>query len=169
MDAKEEIKKSAIAETVKTVIQSLLPQIVTLALLVVSPVRDRIWPAIPKWLVMVIATASMSVNLWLLRRLRRHHSELAQKEEHAQYLRDQIELRTSKVFKYNAYWDADQNPYCPSCKTPLGDWQPAIGNTRNAGYICSSCHGLIPLKDDYGRLMSPVEAKDRISKEGFQT
>jgi hypothetical protein len=164
MDAKE-IKKSALETITKEVIRLLLLQALALIVLKLPPVRDHIWPLVPKWLIAALAIASLSVNYWLYRRLRRHHLDLAQQEEHAQYLRKQLELRDSRVFKFNAYWDADQNPYCPNCKTPLGNWQGAIGPQINAGYICSSCHNLIPLKDDHGHLMSPVEAKDRVAKE----
>lgn len=161
MSAKEEIKKSAIAETVKILVQLILLQAISLVLVRVPAVRDHIWPAIPKWLIAVIAVSSLSGNFLLFRRLRRHHWELAQKEEHANYLRHQIELRTSMEFRFNAYWNQSLTPHCPSCKTPMGNWI-SIGN--QTGFRCS-CGNLVPLKTDSGRLITPSEAKDILAKE----
>lgn len=47
-DLKSEIKKSALSETVKTIVRSVLLLISVLVLAALVLLNDRIWPATPK-------------------------------------------------------------------------------------------------------------------------
>lgn len=76
MALKEEIKKTAVLEPLKTVWQWLAPLIGTLILTAIPQVRDHIWPAIPKLLLMVLTVVFLSASLWLLQRLRKSHREV---------------------------------------------------------------------------------------------
>jgi hypothetical protein len=54
--------------------------------------------------------------------------------------------------KYGIYWDAEKNPHCPSCKTPVAGYaQYSIG----AGYQCKPCGKIYPLTDADGNDIKP--------------
>src|SRR5437588_1290158 len=66
MSLKEEIKKAAASETIKTVIQLALPPIAASTLALLPQVRDQIWPATPKWLLGALLVVSLSANFALV-------------------------------------------------------------------------------------------------------
>lgn len=76
-------------------------------------------------------------------------------------------------FAFGVYWDADLNPLCPVCRTPL------ILSTRNLIYPidpfndstpppvpiphCLKCDKALPLYDDEGKHLSLAEAKRHLA------
>jgi hypothetical protein len=52
------------------------------------------------------------------------------------YLLRLEKLDTGFKLKYGIYWDKDQNPHCPHCKTPVtyGDY------ADSSGYYCKPCN-----------------------------
>ncbi len=78
MSVKEEIKKSAVSELTKKLIQWLLPLLSTLFLGLIPQVRDHIWPAIPKWLLLVLTVIFLSATLALLQFLSKSRRKLTE-------------------------------------------------------------------------------------------
>lgn len=118
MKIKEEIKKTAVTEPIKIVLQWLSPLIGTLILAAIPQVRDRIWPATPKLLLLVLLVISLSVILWLLpslSRLRKHirHAELDAEDARSQTpkLQERVSELNSDLEKLKIEHRALQNEY----------------------------------------------------------
>jgi hypothetical protein len=76
MEIKSEIKKSAVSETVKTIIQWALLPLLTWGVSYVPQIRDQVWPATPKFLLLGILLISLSANLWLFSSLLKSRKRL---------------------------------------------------------------------------------------------
>ena len=97
MGVKEEIKKSATSEIVKIVIQSALTLILTLVAARLPLVRDRIWPATPKVLLLGLLLGSLLINLALLPYLRRLRKREREYQERVKGLENDVKTLQGQV------------------------------------------------------------------------
>ena len=97
MDTKEEIKKSATSEITKTAVRLLLLLIGTLILASVPLVRDRIWPATPKGLLLALLIVCLSVILGLVPYALRLKRKLKQSESNRHALADILDRKSGVV------------------------------------------------------------------------
>lgn len=63
--------------------------------------------------------------------------------------------RSGLRLKYGIYWDGDKNPHCPSCRTPLANYNEY---TVGKGYYCNPCEKVFPLADVSGKSVEPLKA-----------
>lgn len=169
MNLKEEIKKSTVATIVGTILAPILLLISTLIAARIPLIRDRIWPATPKWLLMVLLVVFLSISFALFRLLRNSRRTLealqikaTESEAKIAKLQNQID-NPPRRFMFSVWWDKDLIPYCNAHRdTALGFWT-RIGN-RPPGYLCPIGGHLIHLQDDNGNLLTPVEAKQLLEK-----
>lgn len=166
MDIKEEIAKSAISETVKTIIQLTMPLVITLVAANIPAIRDRIWPAIPKWLVMAAVVVFLSISLGLLRLWLGSRRQLKLSEAVREQLRNQLAATPPpKRIKFGLLWTEDIQPFCPvHSDIPLCEY---VHQMNVIGYVCPGTEGqhLVPMNDEEGRPLTPKEARERLARE----
>lgn len=63
--------------------------------------------------------------------------------------------------RFGFLWDADLQPYCPACNSPMqwGNW----GATQGPGLLCGKCRAPRYLADDAGQKMTIQEARKQLS------
>ncbi len=91
-------------------------------------------------------------------------------------LRKTVESLTKFKVKYGVYWDAELNPYCPICRTPLVLEQlssteviarqisPLLPKPRPRLY-CSKCKSYYALVNESGISISLAQAKEDLKSQ----
>ncbi|MBI5192778.1 MAG: hypothetical protein HZA08_04970 [Nitrospirae bacterium] len=67
---------------------------------------------------------------------------------------------------FGIYWSFLQKPHCPCCRTLLShysDW-PFHG----WAFQCLKCDKIVTLRDDHGKHLTLIEAKERLQKKATQ-
>jgi hypothetical protein len=65
--------------------------------------------------------------------------------------------------RFGFLWDADLQPHCPACGSPIqwGEW----AGTNGWGFWCAKCKDAMYLRDDSGQHISIEEARRRLSEK----
>jgi len=168
MDAKEETKKTIITEPLKIIIQSVLPLIGTFLVARIPLVRDQIWPAIPKWLLMALLVVAASATLLLFRRYRKSRCQALNLQTEIENLEKQIhDLKNPShvplPYQFGARWTQEGEPRCPYCEGVLINYVGRIGSRKMAILDCSGCGRRIQLKDTNGAILLLQEAQAKLS------
>lgn len=141
-DLKAEIKKSAITETVKTIVRSALLLLAVLTVAVVPPLRDRIWPAIPKWFLLVLAVLFLLVILGLVPYVLHLRRKLQDSKTELEALR----AKPKYPYKFGLKWD-ELNPLCPHCEAHLS--APIFVRQKPgpsiSQFTCQGCGRIVPI------------------------
>jgi hypothetical protein len=171
MDAKEEIKKTTITEPLKIAIQSIVAVVVTLLAARIPLVRDQIWPAIPKWLLMVLLVVLTPAAFVLIHRYRKARRQILDLRTENESLEKQIhDLKNPShvplPYQYGARWTPEREPRCPYCEGILINYIGRVGNRKMAILDCSGCGRRIQLKDTDGAILLLQEAQAKLSVVG---
>lgn len=66
----------------------------------------------------------------------------------------QSEIHSNNLkLKYAIYWDKNNNPHCPSCKSPAVRYE--INPRGGKGYYCRQCKDVFPMVDATGNDVKP--------------
>lgn len=170
---------------IKILIGSLLTLVGTLILASIPQVRVHLWPATPKWLLLVLVVIFLSVILALVPyvlHLRRkvRDTEIAANsaietvratlQAETKTVTDELETLKAKPnypFKFGVKWDNDLNAHCPHCDAYLTGFQYILLSGMNSvsRAKCSGYGRLIFLSDERGLPIRFVDARRRVDEE----
>lgn len=155
MNLKEEIKKSATSEIVRTVIRLALFLALMLGAALIPPIRDRIWPATPKWLLLGLLVISLSVILGLVP----YAMHLRRKNRTLQSELENLKSKPTYPYKFGVKWDKELNPRCPHCEAHLTGYQYIRLSTMPdvSRFNCGGCGRIILMADEAAK---PIHFKN---------
>jgi hypothetical protein len=160
MDTKEEVKKVLLTEPLKQLIGRLFASLSPLLIALIPQVRNKIQDSIPFSLLLVVAFIELTIILGLLTLVVYLNSQKKNLEK---------QIESIPISRFGVYWDKQQNPLCPSCKSLLNL------NTLYRAYVagmsppdpklyCLQCKKYVDLSDDNGILLTLMEAKKKLSE-----
>ena len=169
VDLKAETKKSVISEIVKTAIRLGLLLISVLAVAVFRPLRERIWPAIPKWLLAALLVTSLSAILGLtayITYLRRRARAMKAEVEDIEAAIQALKAKPQHSYKFGIKWDGELNPVCPHCNAYLSAYH--YFHLSNGGglsqFVCQGCGRTVSLADENAAPIRFEAAKERMQR-----